>query len=140
MPYVINRPKIVMEQFEDESILINLETGAYYSLNPSASEVLRLAELCPSTADVVDVLSRRYRTDASLIAPSVTQLLADAVEQQLVRADPGSAGSGVDANACGSPFVAPRLARFDDMKEILLLDPIHDVDESGWPTTPADSK
>jgi hypothetical protein len=25
------------------------------------------------------------------------------------------------------------LERYTDMQELLLLDPIHDVDESGWP-------
>jgi hypothetical protein len=30
------------------------------------------------------------------------------------------------------------LSRFDDMQEMLLLDPIHDVAETGWPHRPAD--
>jgi hypothetical protein len=31
------------------------------------------------------------------------------------------------------PFAAPALNTFSDMQELLLLDPIHEVDEAGWP-------
>jgi len=32
-----------------------------------------------------------------------------------------------------APFVLPVLERYTDMQELLLIDPIHDVDETGWP-------
>ena len=32
-----------------------------------------------------------------------------------------------------APFVAPELKRYADMQDLLLLDPVHDVDEKGWP-------
>ena len=32
-------------------------------------------------------------------------------------------------------FVAPQLHKYTDMQELLLLDPIHDVDQEGWPAT-----
>ena len=31
------------------------------------------------------------------------------------------------------PFVNPTLTKFTDMQDLLLLDPIHEVDEMGWP-------
>ena len=43
-------------------------------------------------------------------------------------APPPSAG----ASRTGD-FVPPMLARFNNMSDLLLLDPIHDVDEQGWP-------
>ena len=30
-------------------------------------------------------------------------------------------------------FTTPTLEIFSDMQDILLLDPVHDVDERGWP-------
>jgi hypothetical protein len=30
-------------------------------------------------------------------------------------------------------FLPPEIDIFSDMQDILLLDPVHDVDESGWP-------
>jgi hypothetical protein len=32
-------------------------------------------------------------------------------------------------------FTHPQLQKYTDMQELLLLDPIHEVEESGWPAT-----
>jgi hypothetical protein len=34
----------------------------------------------------------------------------------------------------GVPFVAPSLQAFNDLEGLLLLDPIHEVDDEGWPS------
>jgi len=39
----------------------------------------------------------------------------------------------VAAPASDGPFVAPVLERYEDMQDFLLVDPIHEVDDSGWP-------
>ena len=33
-------------------------------------------------------------------------------------------------------FEAPTLDRFDDLQGLLLIDPIHDVGDAGWPLLP----
>jgi hypothetical protein len=37
------------------------------------------------------------------------------------------------APAAGAVFAPPRLEVFDDLQDLFLVDPIHDVDEAGWP-------
>ena len=32
-----------------------------------------------------------------------------------------------------APFAARDLVSFDDMQSLLLLDPVHDVEDRGWP-------
>jgi len=36
------------------------------------------------------------------------------------------------------PFTKPELHKFTDMQDLLLFDPIHEVDESGWPNVGLD--
>ena len=36
-------------------------------------------------------------------------------------------------------FEAPILHKYTDMQDLLLLDPIHEVDEAGWPSVKPDS-
>ena len=31
------------------------------------------------------------------------------------------------------PFEPPTLSKYKDMQDMLLLDPVHDVEEAGWP-------
>jgi hypothetical protein len=40
-------------------------------------------------------------------------------------------GAAPEARAVA--FVPPSLAKFQDMQDLLLLDPIHETDEPGWP-------
>jgi hypothetical protein len=43
------------------------------------------------------------------------------------------AGASVDGSAEKTLFRAPGLQRFEDMRGFLLVDPIHEVDDAGWP-------
>ena len=41
----------------------------------------------------------------------------------------------------GAKFEKPVLQKYSDMQDLLLLDPIHEVDEMGWPNAlPAERK
>jgi hypothetical protein len=40
----------------------------------------------------------------------------------------------VDAALLANASLPPRLVRHTDMEDLILLDPIHDVDDAGWPT------
>ena len=39
----------------------------------------------------------------------------------------------LDLPGDAGPFTVPGFEKFTDMQDLLLLDPIHDVDETGWP-------
>ena len=47
-------------------------------------------------------------------------------------ADGAAAGPGDGAGA-RAPFDVPVLIAYTDMQDLLLADPIHDYDETGWP-------
>jgi len=40
---------------------------------------------------------------------------------------------GAEASGEKRPFRVPSFQRFEDMQAFLLVDPIHEVDETGWP-------
>ena len=81
-------------------------------------------------------------TVCSDIAAGIQQLFADLQAEQLIVADEATSVNGdmftMSEAADGRsrlPFAAPVLHKYTDMEDLLLLDPIHDVDESGWPNT-----
>jgi hypothetical protein len=62
------------------------------------------------------------------------------VAHGLVTAEPTVAS--VPATALDGPagsWEAPKLTVYEDMQDLLLLDPIHDVDETGWPARKQDA-
>lgn len=141
MYHVINRQKVVLESFEEETVLINLDTGLYYSLNPSGAEVLALVTSGLAFDQVVAALASAHEGAPDAIAPSVRRLVEECVREGLLlasaEAPPEPVPVAIEAAlAQGAPFEEPRLERFSDMQDLLVLDPIHEVGETGWPTKP----
>ena len=60
------------------------------------------------------------------------------VAEGLVSDTPGTEKRTVEV-ALPATFTAPNLETFTDLQELLMLDPIHEVDAAGWPHKPADS-
>jgi hypothetical protein len=130
----INEPKVVSETLDGEAILIDLETGNYYSMNASGSMVWDLLLLGQPVHAIVESASQRYGADTATAGPLidafVDQLLASGliVANGIAAAEPPAAWTGLP-----EAFVAPAMERYDDMQEMLLADPIHDVAQAGWP-------
>jgi Coenzyme PQQ synthesis protein D (PqqD) len=135
--YQVNRPDVVMESFEGELVLVQMKSGNYYSLQGSAPLIWELIDRGSSIEDIGDLLVERHNDDADIIRRSARDLVDELVAESLLvplssapRPSSAKASSVLDLDA---PFVLPVLERYTDMQELLLLDPIHDVDETGWP-------
>ena len=135
--YRVNGPAVTHEVVDDEAVIINLETGNYYSLERIGAEIWTMLSAHASVRAIVDRLARSYACERSELEPAVVRLVAELQREELiVAADPDAPSPAHDAAATGGaarPFRAPVLQKFTDMQEMLLLDPIHDVDARGWP-------
>jgi hypothetical protein len=137
--FQVSGPKIVHEVFDDEVVIINLDTGTYYSVKGVAAEVWNRID-GETVKDIVDDLTRRYGTGEQEVAPFVMRFLDELQREGLIVTAETlreRAGEGRNTTAQVRPgsgqFQAPVLHKFDDMQELLLLDPIHDFDDAGWP-------
>ncbi len=133
----VNRDKIVHETFDGEVIIINLDTGTYYSLAEAGLDVWRGVEQGVSREVLVDTLAQHYVADRAAVGSAVSQLLDELVAEEIVVLQPAVGDPDgplqLDAPPEARPFAPPTLSRFTNMSDLLLLDPIHDVDEHGWP-------
>ena len=141
-----NAPGVIFERFEDETVVINLDSGNYYTLDAMAAAVWeRLNESVPLRA-LIGELQRDYSGDPGEIERAIREFVGLLLSEQLVRpvvSPPATAsrpetGNGVPSAAKSKgDFRAPQLGKYNDMAEMLLLDPVHDVDGAGWPSAPA---
>jgi hypothetical protein len=120
--------------------MINLATGSYYSLDRVGGEVWALLEASLPVDDIVVQLGRRYDAVENDIRRGVDDLLRRLSSEELVvpcdDSHPIGAASLEPAPASRPPFRAPRLEKFTDMQDLILLDPVHEVDSRGWPHLP----
>lgn len=138
-----NTPHVVHEIIDGEAILVNMQTGRYYSASEIGAVVWGLIEAGAPVNVIVDRVSARYRGAREEIAAGLESFLAELEREGLIvpheaAAVRDGAGDGRDVTPAGTPFVPPVLRAYTDMEDLLLLDPIHDVDETGWPNRAKD--
>jgi len=135
----VNTPTVTHETIDGEAVIINLDSGNYYSLVDAGSLIWALVDRGASASEVHELLQQSYQGDATDIDRGVQELLAQLQQENLIvpvdeAAAADLAGVLPSSNGHEKPsFNAPSLNKFSDMQELLLLDPIHDVDEAGWP-------
>jgi len=138
--YSIDETRIVSETIDGEAIIINLANGYYYSLDPAAAEIWACIEKGYSVSEIVSALQHRYDCSQADPEPAVRAMIRAWRDDDLIVAHgaPDDLTVREPANACTAsdrrlPFSAPTFQRFTDMQGFLLVDPIHEVDERGWP-------
>jgi len=137
--FKVNTPTVTHETIDGEAVIINLDSGNYYSLVDAGSLIWALVDRGASASEVQDLLQQSYQGDSTDIDRGVQELLAQLQQENLIvpvdeAAAADLAGVLPSSNGHEKPsFNAPSLNKFSDMQELLLLDPIHDVDEAGWP-------
>ncbi|HZR83432.1 MAG TPA: PqqD family protein [Candidatus Binatia bacterium] len=136
--YCVNAPSVISEVIDGETIVLNFESGHYYSFNPTASEIWTRVCAGSSVAAAAEQVAQRFAVDPATIASEVAAFVGRLEEERLicrVAADAVGAPEAA-ATACDgtlAAFSSPDFEKFTDMEELLLLDPIHEVADSGWP-------
>ncbi len=135
----IGGSEIVHETIDGETVIVNLENGNYYSIQNSGVDIWNEISSSSTLNEIVSVLQDRYQVDHDVVNEAVNKLLVELQKEGLVQVSSekrqGSFKPIIDiGNNLEKPeFIFPVLEKFTDMQELLLLDPIHEVDEEGWP-------
>ena len=134
----VNSPRVMHETIEGEVILIDLETGSYYSLREAGAEIWGWIESGATEGQIVEALAQAYEGAPEEMGSAARALLEELRREGLIEPAgaeangslPGGPSVGAGARAA---FRAPVLEKHTDMQDLILLDPVHDVDSQGWP-------
>lgn len=133
--YLINTADVVHEVIEGEAILINMKTGVYYSLDGVGGHAWEALQAGPgSAASLAQALLAIYDAPLDELEKELARLLAEMQAEGLLRAaEQTPQAAPLAASGEKKPFASPQLMKYTDLEALLLLDPIHDVSEEGWP-------
>jgi hypothetical protein len=138
----INTPTVVHETIDDEVVIIDFENGSYYSLDKVGADIWNLIKDGATVSEIVAGITHRYEGKHQDIEKGVNQLITELQQENLIVSDDAREPERFEKSIRTSletekfSFEAPALQKYTDMQELLLLDPIHDVDETGWPSIP----
>lgn len=142
--YELNEPAIVAETVDGEVMVMNLREGIYYSIAGTG------AMLWPALAGgnaldaIAASLARAGGVPVSRVASDLDAFVAQLVDEAVLRlraSTDAHVAAGVLASDPalelpeGLSYAAPVVERFDDMRAMLVIDPVHEVGELGWPHT-----
>jgi hypothetical protein len=135
--FFVDPDRVVHETIGDETIVIDLASGAYYSLTGAGPEIWALLSSGASRNEAALTMRTRYPQSPGEAEQGVFELAARLVDEGLLERDTASPAAGTSEAVLppvSGAFVAPELSRYTDMQYYLLLDPVHEVDETvGWP-------
>ncbi|MBK7995149.1 MAG: PqqD family protein [Blastocatellia bacterium] len=132
--FQINSPQVIREFFDDEAVIVNLELGIYYSLDSIGAIVWGLIEQGASNTQIVEKLSQMFKLSTN-IEKDIEEFIDLLLKEELIAATDNASLTSFDSINIDNKltYSKPTLNKYTDMQELLLLDPIHEVDEEGWP-------
>ena len=134
MQFRCNEPTIAFEVLDDDVVLINFDTGAYYSIAGCGADIWSGLLGGMTVAEIADRLSASVAMDKHQVTGEVERFINDLVKEQLiVSADGNAPAATAQDTEFTTTFTPPQLQKFTDMQDLILLDPVHDVSEEGWP-------
>jgi len=137
---VVNAPQVIHETINGEVVIINLATGNYYSVKGAGADVWAAIEASPGAPrpELIAALEARY--DGGNVEAEVGRFLEELCAEGLVaETDAVSRPAGREPGGTRrEPFETPVLEKYTDMQDLVLLDPVHEVDAAGWPQTRPD--
>jgi hypothetical protein len=130
--YRLNHPPVVAETIEGEGVAIDLKTGRYFSLLGSAAEIWRCVIDGYSAAEILAAAGEPG--ERTVQAESLRRFIASLLSEGLICLREGAAPVRPLTPLKPWAHEAPKLECFNDMQDMLTLDPIHEIDDDfGWP-------
>lgn len=139
--HVPHRRDVAHESFDDEVILIHFPSGKYFRLDAPGRVAWAAIEGGATAEGVAATFTRAFDVGAAEALDAAHGFLAELTAHGLVLVDPAAearsaAGAGGPDGGTAvprAPFQRPRVEVFTDLEQLFLVDPIHDVDATGWP-------
>lgn len=132
--YRINEPHVISEFIDSEEIILNFDSGTYYSLNQIGGVIWQHIRAGYSQEDISTQLKQLYNADEAIINSDLIELVKFLeTEALIVPSVANKMINEIHIHHSVAIYEKPSLEKFTDLQNLLLLDPIHDVDAMGWP-------
>jgi hypothetical protein len=136
--YRVCAPAVVSEVIDGEAIIMDLRSGNYFSADGAGARLWEVIALGCAHDDIQAWAAAAFEGDAATIGAGVDAFLDQLTGHGLIEVEDPPRNTPAPAPAARESYRVPLVAVYTDMQDLLLLDPIHDVDEAGWPTRKVD--
>lgn len=120
-----NEQQVAAKVMDGEAILINLSTGAYYSMSTTGGFIWSLIERRISIDNIITAVTNQYEVDRPRAVADILRLGEELRTEGLVAVSTGATDTGMAPPTAGDrlSYEEPKLQKFTDMAEMFALDP-----------------
>lgn len=128
--YFLN-PRLAADIFDGEYIIANLDTGLYYSIQGIAVSMVSALPF-ENHNQAISLLANSFSEHSAVIETELHAILNELQKEDIIKHDDTAVSANSAEFSLPSDYVPSKFNRYADMQDLLMLDPIHDVDEEGW--------
>lgn len=136
--YTIQEPSVVAEIIDGEAIIMDMASGTYFSSDGVGAIVWQDIIDGRSHDQILSAAEAAY-PQASQARREIEAYLDELMARSLVKLGPEAHATASATSSWGGDYQTPRLSSHEDMQDLIQLDPIHDVDQVGWPVRKSDA-
>ena len=134
--FAIRDRQVIHRIIDDEVVMIDLETGNYFTFRGSATRMWACIEAGMSSRETLEHLQESFEGDPSVMEQGIRWLLDQLLEENLIvpTDEPRTRSVSLASEGERQGYSDPAFEKYDDMADLILLDPVHEIDqEKGWP-------
>ena len=132
--YKLNEEKMFYDYADGQAVVINYQTGMYYGMNLLGSAILDRIIAGKNVDEILTAVKALPQCPPD-IAERVHNFVAELLDKEIIVCGPSvSGGAEPLAKEIAEDGFDLKLDMFAEMSDLLLADPVHDVDMNvGWP-------
>jgi hypothetical protein len=132
--YSLNYEEITLERLNGEVLIISFSKGKFYSSKGTGADILTLLNERVSTDYVIEVLKSIYPNFSYKIS-GFEEFIENLFKLEIIRENNEVITKFVKMpnDTSRASWAKPELLTHDEIHGLLLVDPIHDSTEEGWP-------
>jgi len=132
MFYQHNHEQVAAEEFDGEFVLIHFARGTYFSLRHAAVDVWRQFQNGANPALVAERIRDRFSLTDEVGPAELKRCIQVLIDEDLL-CQVEAPGPPVE-DWSSQVWAAPAVEVYSDLQDLIVLDPVHEVDQStGWP-------
>ena len=135
MRYKINAPNVIADNMDGEYVILNMESGRYYSALETGAIAWQLLSNTYTLEETIAIFSSKYPVPKQMLSEELKAFLAELLENNLLIPSEATTPKVESNLSFIKNYKTPAITIYTDMEGLLLVDPIHEVENTGWPNT-----
>lgn len=126
---------VIHERLDGEVIVLDMSSGRYFSLDGCAADIWTLLYSGLDRSLWEEQLRATYKHSAFFTG--IDEFITQLIDLGLIASGDRSAGDQrfeLPADRERDVWTPPVFHSYDDLTDLILIDPVHDTSEDGWPS------